>query len=418
MPRILFILLATLSALAQTIPLSEYAQRREALRKATPDGAILIYALRPPADNGDRNGIFQEPNFYYLSGLNEANTAMLLCEACPEGLKEVLFLPKRNARKEIYDGKMLAPEDPGIQARTGFKTVMPIAKLEATLTRALEDASAIHTLFDLMDSTRVDALKKLAPLRDINDIRMSIARLRVNKSPAEQAILGKAIDASIAAHLDSWTAAKSGSYEYEVSAVMQAAYISRGCERSAYPPIVGSGPNSTILHYNTNKRRMDSGDVLLVDVAGECSMYAADITRTVPVNGKWTERQKQIYNMVLGAQEAVIAAAKPGVNILDLGKVAKDYLNAQGNGPNGKPWGTYLPHGVSHHIGLDVHDPFDRNIPLAEGAVITVEPGLYIPEEGIGVRIEDMVLITAQGAKLLTGALPRDPAEIERRMKR
>jgi Xaa-Pro aminopeptidase len=163
---------------------------------------------------------------------------------------------------------------------------------------------------------------------------------------------------------------------------------------------------------------MDSGEVLLMDVAGECSFYAADITRTIPVSGKWTERQKQIYTMVLGAQEAVMAAAKPGVLLSDLTKTAREYLKKQGNGPNGKTWDTYLTHGVSHHIGLDVHDPFDPALPLEEGAVITVEPGLYVPEEKIGVRIEDMILITRDGARLLTKALPRDPSEIERRMAR
>lgn len=398
---------------AQGIPLAEYASRREALRKALPDGVVVMWALQPPPDISDRNGQFQEPYFYYMSGWTQANAALLLCAACPDELKEVIFLPKRNERKEIFEGHQVAAADVDAKAKTGFRTVMSIEKLESTLRRALEDGERVYTLFDLRET----GLAKIAPLREIKDIRMPINRLRVKKSPAELELLQGAVDASVAAHLESWTMTKPGLHEYEVAAGMLQTYLSKGCERSAYPPIVGSGPNSVVLHYFANKRRMDAGDVMVLDVAGECSAYAADITRTIPVNGKWTARQKQVYLMVLGAQEAVMAAAKPGVMLKDLTKVARDYFNKQGNGPNGKPWGTYFTHGVGHHIGLDVHDPFDPELPLGEGAVITVEPGLYVPEENIGVRIEDMVLITKDGAKLLTAALPRDPDEIERRMK-
>jgi Xaa-Pro aminopeptidase len=258
----------------------------------------------------------------------------------------------------------------------------------------------------------------MTPLRPVKDVRAAITLLRLRKSEGEIALLRKAIEASIAAHFESWRVTKAGFYEYQVAAAMQKTYFEHGCERNAYAPIVGSGPNSVILHYNQNKRRMDAGEVLLMDVGGECAMYAADITRTIPIDGKWTARQKQVYELVLGAQKAVIAAAKPGVMLKDLTQVARDYFNAQGKGPGGKPWGEYLLHGVSHHIGLDVHDPYDPALPLEEGNVITVEPGLYIAAEKLGIRIEDMIVITKDGAKLLTDALPKDAAEIERRMKR
>ena len=403
----------TLGIFAQGIPLAEYAARREALRKSLPDSVVVLWAVQPAPDISDRNGLFQEPYFYYMSGWAQANAALLLCSSCPDGLKEVIFLPKRSERKEIFDGRQLTAGDADAKARTGFSAVMSIDKLESTVRRALEDATGMYTLFDLRET----GLAKIAPLREIKDIRMPINRMRVKKSPAELVLLQEAIDASVAAHLQSWGMTKPGLHEYEVAAAMMQTYMSKGCERSAYPPIVGSGPNSVVLHYFANKRRMDAGDVMVMDVAGECSAYAADITRTVPVNGKWNPRQKQVYLMVLGAQEAVMAAAKPGVMLKDLTKVAREYFNKQGNGPNGKPWGTYFTHGVGHHIGLDVHDPFDPELPLGEGAVITVEPGLYVPEENIGVRIEDMILITKDGSKLLTAALPRNPEEIERRMK-
>ena len=153
---------------------------------------------------------------------------------------------------------------------------------------------------------------------------------------------------------------------------MTASYNEAGCERSAYPPIVGSGKNSTILHYFKNTRRMDAGEVLLMDVGAECAGYAADVTRTVPVNGKFTPRQREIYDIVLGAQNAAIAAVKPGVTFSktdpnSLYKVAMDYFNSHGKDLHGQPLGKYFTHGLGHHVGLDVHDPQSYDLPLVEG---------------------------------------------------
>jgi Xaa-Pro aminopeptidase len=172
---------------------------------------------------------------------------------------------------------------------------------------------------------------------------------------------------------------------------------------------------------------MDAGDVTVMDVGAECDHYASDITRTVPVSGKFTPRQREIYDVVLGAQRAAIAAVKPGMtfgrtasnnsNADSLYKIAYDYINTHGKDLHGQPLGQYFTHGLSHHVGLDVHDAFDASEPfgaLKAGMVITIEPGVYIPEENIGVRIEDTILVTETGAKVLSGALPTDPDEIER----
>jgi Xaa-Pro aminopeptidase len=204
-----------------------------------------------------------------------------------------------------------------------------------------------------------------------------------------------------------------------VAALMKGTYFAEGCERNAYAPIVGSGPNAAILHYSANRRTIDQGEVVLMDVAGECSMYASDITRTVPVNGKFTPRQRELYEIVLGAQNAVINATKPGMSLgrvgpTSLNKVARDYFDSHGKDKHGEPLGKYFTHGIGHHVGLDVHDANDPALPLAADMVITVEPGLYIPEEGIGIRIEDIVQVTDNGAKILTSRLPRDPDEIEK----
>jgi Xaa-Pro aminopeptidase len=164
---------------------------------------------------------------------------------------------------------------------------------------------------------------------------------------------------------------------------------------------------------------MDAGELLLMDVGAECAGYAADITRTIPLGAGFTPRQREIYDIVLGAQNAVIAAVKPGMTIAkttpdSLYKIAYDYINTHGKDSHGEPLGKYFTHGISHHIGLEVHDAADNTAPLKEGMVISVEPGIYIPEESIGVRIEDVVLVTKDGAQVLSAALPRAAAEIEK----
>jgi Xaa-Pro aminopeptidase len=199
---------------------------------------------------------------------------------------------------------------------------------------------------------------------------------------------------------------------------MTGTYFEHGCDRSAYSPIVGSGPNSVVLHYMTNHRRIDSGEVVLMDVGAECSDYATDVTRTVPANGKFTARQREIYDIVLGAQKAAIAAVKPGAHMhgdgASLQQIAYEYINTHGKDSHGAPLGKYFTHGLSHFVGLDVHDPGDTNQPLKAGMVITIEPGIYLPEENIGVRIEDTILVTENGAKVLSAGLPREAAEIEK----
>jgi Xaa-Pro aminopeptidase len=184
---------------------------------------------------------------------------------------------------------------------------------------------------------------------------------------------------------------------------------------------VGSGLFSTVLHYNAVDKKIEAGDVIVLDVGGQYSGYAADITRTLPASGKFSARQREIYEIVLGAQKAVLAALKPGMSLggrgdKSLQKIAYDYINSHGKDKEGKPLGRYFIHGLGHHVGLNVHDPGDANRVLEPGMVVTIEPGIYIPEENLGVRIEDMVLITADGYKLLTARLPRDPDEVERVM--
>jgi Xaa-Pro aminopeptidase len=212
-----------------------------------------------------------------------------------------------------------------------------------------------------------------------------------------------------------------GLHEYEVAAKMVEVHAMGGSEAEGYAPIVGAGPNSTALHYDRLSRKIEDGDIVVIDVGAQYSGYSADITRTIPANGKFTPRQLEIYNIVLGAQNAALAALKPGMDLCQkdrksLYKISYDYINSHGKDLHGKSLGQYYIHGLGHNLGLNVHDPGESCKPLEPGMVVTMEPGIYIPEENLGVRIEDDVLITDAGYKLLSERLPRDPVEIEKIM--
>jgi Xaa-Pro aminopeptidase len=337
-----------------------------------------------------RARFFQDPNFFYLTGWQEPGAKLLL-----DSRREILFLPPHDADREKWTGPRHASSDPGITELTGFEKVLPLKRFDEELGNA--------------DPT------------DAATVRKELARFRMKKSAAEIATIQRSVDATVAAHLAAWKRAAPGVYEYQVAAAMAAVYLDRGCERGAFAPMVASGPNAVFLHYEINNRRMQPGELLLMDVGAECAGYAADVTRTIPVDGRFTPRQRELYNTVLGAQKAVIEAVKPGVTIgretpQSLQNVALAWLNSHGHDLHGHPLGKYFTHGISHHIGLEVHDAADPSAPLEEGNVISVEPGLYIPEEQIGIRIEDMVLVTRDGVRVLTAALPKEAADIERLM--
>jgi len=245
--------------------------------------------------------------------------------------------------------------------------------------------------------------------------------LRLIKSPTEIAFLREAVDLSMNAHFAAMKMMRPGLWEYQVAAKMVEVHEMGGSEAEAYAPIVGAGPNSTALHYDRLGRKIQDGDIVVLDVGAQYSGYAADITRTLPANGKFTPRQREIYDIVLGAQNAALAELKPGADMCRKGKnsvykLAYDYINSHGKDQNGKPLGQYFIHGLGHNLGLNVHDPGDSCKPLMVGQVVTVEPGIYIPEENLGVRIEDDVLITESGYEMLSAKLPRSAEEVEKIM--
>jgi Xaa-Pro aminopeptidase len=389
------------------IPLSEYHQRREKLRKDL-QGSIVLFGNTGDAELVGR--FRQESNFYYLTGWTEPGARLLITHE-----EEILFLPHHNEVVERFTGRHTSAEDAGSREKTGFQTVLPIEKFEMQLLKALD---AGPELYALPKSQDVDRLKPLLALREIGDAGALIGKLRRIKSETEIVELQHAADVSMAAHRSAWKRMTPGAYEYQAQAAFTEVTLNQGCEDYAYPPIIGSGPNGTVLHYEANRRRMDVGELVVIDAAAECDYYASDITRTIPIGGRYSPREREIYEIVLGAQKAAIAAIKPGATYYGqtgtITQIAKDYIDSHGKDKHGQPLGKYFTHGLGHFVGIDVHDAGGVPLKLEEGMVLTVEPGIYIPEENLGVRIEDVVLVTHDGVKVLTSALPKEPSEVEK----
>jgi Xaa-Pro aminopeptidase len=405
----LFLVFALAGAAAQCAkaPSGEFRSRRAALRQSLDNGVLLLKGQAEPYDPVFR--FEQDPNFYYLTGWTEPGAVLLLTPS-----DEMLFLPRHNERAERYSGRRTSAEDADAHAVTGFEKVLPIEKLESELDVALSSQTRIYAPWI---EAYAGQLRARYPFREVADATPLIAKLRLKKSPAEIAAIQHSTDVSMDAHRAVWKRLSAGQYEYQVAALFLGAFLNAGCEGPAYSPIVGSGPDGAILHYMSNQRRMDRGELVVMDAAAQCDEYASDITRTVPVDGKFTPRQREIYRVVLGAQKAAIAAVKPGAWLAGSGetltKIARDYMDAHGKDLHGEPLGKYFVHDIGHHVGLQVHDPhFDG--PLEAGMVITIEPGVYIAEEQLGIRIEDVVLVTTNGAKVLSAALPKEPDEIEK----
>jgi Xaa-Pro aminopeptidase len=412
-------------------PSSEYQSRRAKLR-ASLDGPLVLYGYTGHEDASEVALFFQEPYFYYLTGDDEPGAAVVIVPDVAgksvEVAREILYLPPRDRSQEQWEGPKLGADDPGIAQTTGFESVRSTKDLRADLQK-LE--KTFDTFYTVLPPSPEDGYphftQALAALRTdlqhaaIRDASKQLDAMRLVKSAGELALMQKAIDPSVDAHFDAMKQMHPGLFEYQIAARMKEIHEWGGCEREAYAPIVGAGFDSTVLHYSGLDHEIKDGDVVVIDVGGEYGGYAADITRTLPANGKFSARQREIYDIVLGAQNAVLDAIKPGVSMYagdhNLQQIAMDYINhSAGRDKEGRTLGRYFIHGISHFIGLDVHDPGDINQPLAPGMVISDEPGIYIPEENLGVRIEDDVLVTADGHKLLSERLPRTAAEIEKLM--
>jgi Xaa-Pro aminopeptidase len=419
-------------------PASAYHARRVALAAELHGGVAVLFAAEEPLLDFDPYR--QDSDFYYLTGWNEPGAALMViadnAEAKPaRTYREILFLPTRDLRLEKYTGAKLDAASPGVEQATGVDHVQAMTELPAVLNGLIDqDRRLMINLWTQPASEQAKALLDFtaatlgktpdAPARDVTRPTME---LREVKDEGEIELLKKASDASMAAQRVMMKAVKPGATERAVAGKMYASWLEQGCERPSYAPIVGTGINSTTLHYSDNSATIQDGDIIVVDAACEYSMYASDITRTVPANGHFTARQREIYNIVLGAQQAAIdafVAGKSKINDRDrrdpdsLDTAAYNYINTHGKDLHGEPLGKYWLHGLGHMVGIDVHDPADYPAVLKPGMVFTIEPGVYIPEEKIGVRIECDFLVGPDGKLVdLDGALPHTADEVEAAMR-
>jgi len=418
-------------------PASAYHARRVALAAKLHGGIAVLFAAEE--SEVDFDPYRQDSDFYYLTGWNEPGAALLIVDEAKEPVarpyKEVLFLPTRNLAMEKYTGAKLDAASPGVTQATGVDEVQPLTELPAELSRLIAaDYRLARHLWAQPDNAQARALldwtaatlgaKGVPPPGDAARLTME---LREVKEFGEIDLLKKATDASIDAQRVMMRSVKPGVTERTVAGKMTAVWYEHGCERPAYFPIVGSGIDSTILHYSENSRTIEDGDIVVIDAACEYSMYASDITRTVPANGRFTPRQREIYNVVLGAQQAAIdafVAGKSTINDRDrkdpnsLDTAAYNYINTHGKDLHGEPLGRYWLHGLGHMVGIDVHDPADYPAVLKPGMVFTIEPGVYIPEEKLGVRIECDFLVGPDGKLIdLDAALPHTADEVEAAMR-
>jgi Xaa-Pro aminopeptidase len=432
------VLLLAVSAVSSALdrqPASDYHARREKLAAKLDGNVALVFA--PPEAEGpnDLYGYRPDDNFYYLTGWAEPGAAVLIAaergatsNSPARPYTQILFLPKRNYSQEQWTGPKMGPDDTKAVQMTGFERVESLDNLRDEIVKLVPGRSKVYTDVPAPgeDSNSTAPLQWLQTANafpvgtSYDDIRPLLGSLRTVKDAGEVELIRKATDASAAAQLAAIKAIKSGATEREISALLQYEWGKRGCERPAYAPIVGSGIRSTTLHYSDDSGTIQNGDLVLMDAAGEYSLYASDITRTVPATGKFSPRQREIYEVVLGAQKAAIAAFQSGVSHLQRNQsnsiqdVAMNYINTHGKDLHGQPLGKYFFHGLGHYVGLNVHDPGDYSVPLGPGMVFTIEPGIYIPEEKIGVRIEDIFYVDNSGKLIrLTEALPQTPDEIE-----
>jgi Xaa-Pro aminopeptidase len=419
-----------------------HKERRDALRALMPDSSVAVFFSNPVHTRAN-DVVFdfhQDPNLYYLSGLREPNAVLLIFKEKRKidslFTDEILFVQKRSPKDESWTGKRLGISGAKTQLRVKsvlegkdfLKLNIDYTKFSKLLCAPLNDD--IHDdkydpadLFSMVEHFREKTKSKNPDPQRLNEC---MAILRQIKTPAEMILLRRAIEISNQSHIELMRAMDSTWTEYQVQAAIQYEFMKRGAEACGYPSICGAGENSCILHYVTNRKPMDHNDLIVVDCGAEYHGYTADITRTLPANGKYSPEQKIIYD-VLEAQLAGIAKCKKGNEFRDPHKAAlaiiKKRLKELGIIQKEEEYVQYFFHGTSHYLGLDVHDAGMYG-PLEVGNVITVEPGIYIPAGSpcdpkwwnIGVRIEDDILITDGEPEVLSGSVPKTTEAVEKTM--
>lgn len=404
-----------------------HAGRRAALLSKVESGIVLVRGLPAPREY---RPFTQDKTFWYLTGVESPNAALVMDA---KSKKEILFLPKADKRDETWNGERWDTGDPWVKDVTGFQDIRPIGDLLATLKEMVAQeknvwismepfvpmsACADQASFydqnvekDPLDgrTSREKALKAALKKEigvEARDLGEFLNEMRRVKTPEELVALRGASRAGAAGMAEAMRSTRPGLGEWDIESVITFVHRLEGAAGPAYEAIVGSGRNSLALHYSANSRTMQAGDVLLIDYAPEFDHYTSDITRSWPVDGKFSGRIAEIYDVVLEAQLAGIAAVKPGATLMAMEQACRKVLKAH-------DMGQLMPHGAGHYVGMEVHDVGGFMKPFEPGVVLTVEPGVYDEKTGIGIRIEDVVLVTADGCEVLSSGVPKDRKSIE-----
>ncbi len=425
-------LISVLLAQVQVSPdysAAEFEKRRLILMEKVGHGLIILFAS--PGNTGA--GHFRQDNdFYYFTGCEDANAILVMVPASKDSY---LFVPQKTDREKMMEGGN-SLDDPGARERLRLRAIYPVSYFDEFLSRlsgrqeqvlylrlspedSVGEARSETALFQArrfrnpynaqlsLNQFRAERFRQLYPAAELKDITPQIDSLRMIKTPEEIAIMRRNGRISAEAVKKAMLVSKPGAFEYELEAAAVEILLKNGCRGPAYPPIIGSGPNTCILHYEKNNRAMQAGELVLMDFGGDLNYLTMDITRTWPVSGKFTEEQKKIYRVVLEVQKACIEAFKPGITGREVQEYVARRMKEKGIDPLG------LRGGLGHLVGMSVHDVQDAELVLREGMVMAIEPGLYYPEKNLGIRIEDTVVITRDGCEVLTAGVPKEIEEIE-----
>lgn len=405
--------------------------RQKLINKIEDNSIIVLFAGNAPKKSGDENYPFTpNRNFYYFTGINEEGPILLISKI--KGIiSERLFIKEIDEEKERWVGKSIRSNE--AEEISAIKAIDYLGSFKDYLNRVFSESEEMNLYLDMerdsfqelqgREESFSEEVKKRYPFVRVKNIFPKIIPLRMVKSKEEIAEIKKAIAVTIKGVESLMKNAKAGMKEYQLEAYYEFICRTNGIKDYAFKTIAASGRNATILHYVDNNSEIKDGDLILFDLGAQHNYYNADITRTFPVNGVFSERQKEVYNAVLRVNERVIKTIKPGLEYKELNKMATEWIAEEciklGLIKNKEEVSKYYWHSIGHSLGLDTHDISnkDRNTIFKEGMVWTVEPGIYIEEESIGIRIEDDVLITSDGVEVLTKDMIKSVDDIERFMK-
>lgn len=407
---------ASTTGLVPIIPVTEYAERRNVVLQSLEGAAAIVLAGTETAAPSVGGRWKTNRFFFYLTGIDyESNAAVLFDPTAEDPERRItLFLRSRDPEAERWDGAR-DPLDSAFKARTGFSSIKRSGYLPAMLGEAARRTKRLACLHPFAPYTAgvspdLEIFRKVServPGVTIEDRTQLLPGMRAVKSPAELALTQRAVDITAAGFAAAIRAINTGVREKDIERVMTATFREFDSE-PAFEPIVAAGANGAVLHYVDANAVIKDGDLLVVDYGAAYGGYTSDVTRTFPASGTFTAAQRQIYEIVLEANLASIAAARPGATFTDVDAAARTVIEKAG-------YGDVFIHGTSHSVGLEVHDVTPDG-PLRTGMVITIEPGIYLPDEGFGVRIEDDILITGTGSLDLTGVIPKTVEAIEAAM--